>query len=60
MPTTVSGTILQTPEPGILQVLDDHLVKEKLSGLSTMMASLHRSRRGAGSWQTGALTLTKC
>ena len=26
MPTTVSGTILQTPEPGILQVLEDHLV----------------------------------
>lgn len=26
MPTTVSGTILQTPEPGILQVLEDHVV----------------------------------
>lgn len=26
MPTTVSGTILQTPQPGILQVLEDHLV----------------------------------
>ena len=38
MPTTVSGTILQTPEPGILQVLEDHLVTIDDRGVITSVA----------------------
>ena len=38
MPTTVSGTILQTPEPGILQVLEDHLVTIDDGGVITSVA----------------------